>query len=271
MKNILLTILFPILLFFGCDKIENPVISEGEGIVIQGYLYANKPVNDIKISTLASFDESSWQQPINNAEVFLYKNNNPYPLSLTPGDSGYYHYTGDDLSINAGDSISISVTHNGTTATGSTWVPYKPSITYLSKDTLFFSQPSRYYENPESMFSVKWTSPDSENVYYTVNMIPQFGTNWPLLTTNSGTRQSFEKHWTKSEFNFNHYYWTYQNEGKYIFIVYRVNMEYINLISYLFQVEEKFIGTSSNINNGYGVFTAFNSDSCEIYLFNSNE
>ncbi len=274
MKKILISTLLPLLFLIACDKIENPVISKGEGIVIQAYLYANRPVNDIKISTLASFDESSWQKPINNAKVFLYKNNNAFPLTLIPGDSGYYQYEGDDLSINAGDSISISVTHNGITATANTWVPYKPSITYLSKDTLFISQPSHYSGIPEHMFSVEWTSPDSENVYYIYDITPQFKSYWSwryFSSINSGSYKTFENHWSQTQATMDLFFYSLEDMGKYTFYVHRVNMEYINMVSYRFMLDNKFIKTESNIKNGYGIFTAFNSDSCEIYILASNE
>jgi hypothetical protein len=47
-----------------------------------------------------------------------------YPLTASRGDSGYYHYAGNDLAVNAGDLFKISVTHNGQRATAETTIPY---------------------------------------------------------------------------------------------------------------------------------------------------
>jgi len=83
----------------GCEE-SSPLLPEAEQVVVQAYLYANEPVTDIQLTTTyAITSDDTIGAPINDAVVALEKNGKIYPLVSTPGDSGYYHYAGNDLEV----------------------------------------------------------------------------------------------------------------------------------------------------------------------------
>ena len=100
--NLSIIILY-LMLSINCSEEISPVSSFEDGndmFVIRAYVYAGEPVSDIKITSvlpLGSEDQSA--PPINNAQVTLIKDGIQYSLEPSPGDSGYYHYSGDDLIV----------------------------------------------------------------------------------------------------------------------------------------------------------------------------
>jgi len=250
-------------LFICCSNGDNPVIPDTDEIVIQAYLYANKPVTDIKITTLALFDKPETQKPINNALVSLNKNGLDYDLSLSPGDSGYYSYKGKDLTVLPGDSFQLNVTYNGKTAFAKTIIPNAPQITYISVDILWV--PGKIILTDSNKIKVKWQSPDGSNAYFIVDIKPHYDLPWEVYGSTSRLNQyiPFEEKWSFHEFTISFFEKT--EKGDFTFIIYQINREYVEFLMNGILIDGKRKEPFSNIENGYGIFTAFNSDSCRIY------
>ncbi|MEA2064319.1 MAG: hypothetical protein U9P14_11515, partial [Gemmatimonadota bacterium] len=112
----------------GCaDKITFE--PESDLVVIQAYLYAGKPISDIRItSTLGLGSVDSLAPPINDAQVQLIKNGICYLLDPA-GKNGYYRYRtecyeGDcpigELSVEAGYVFMIDFFYLDNVATAQT-------------------------------------------------------------------------------------------------------------------------------------------------------
>ncbi|MBN2411490.1 DUF4249 family protein [candidate division KSB1 bacterium] len=250
--------------FICCSDGDNPIIPDTDEIVIQGYLYANKPVTHIKITTLALYDKPQTQKPINNALVSLNKNGLDYDLSLSPGDSGYYTYAGGDLTVLLGDSFRLNVTYNGKTASATTVVPGAPEFTFISSDTLWH-QPYYKFLSDSNRITFKWTIPDTLYSKLILNIRPEFKSRWEYtITQTSRGYQYVDADWNHNKLVLNYY--RFYEEGSYKVLLTRINKEYYYFLNNMEIVNGKKPDYYSNVLNGYGIFTAFNSDSCRIYF-----
>ena len=137
MKKIAVLFIALLALSLGCTK-ESPLSAGSDLVVVRAYLFAGEPVTDIQITgTLPLGSEETEAPPINDAQVALIKDGKQYDLSLSLGDSGYYHYAGSDLVVEQGDVFEINVVHNDKVATGKTVVPTPPEDLTLSSTTLY--------------------------------------------------------------------------------------------------------------------------------------
>ena len=74
-------------------------------------------------------------EPINDAQITLFKNDVAYTL-VSCSDTGTYHYPGDDLTIKTGDVFSIEALVSDKAATGETAVPESPDSAVQASERL---------------------------------------------------------------------------------------------------------------------------------------
>ncbi len=272
MKTILFILsLFIPLIFFSCES----DVSLGPGsdlVVVRGYIYANEPVRDIQIThTLELGSSDSTAPPINDAVVALFKNDIRYWLVPSDGDSGYYHYAGDDLSIEIGDIISIDVQYQNQHAQGTTTVPEPPSGLVLEKDTLYVPTFSGFpgmgggFDRSSMELNVSWDEDPEALFYIVVESIEKEST--PIdsgIPTGHAPRRFVFPPTNRNEYrifskSLTHY-------GRHVVKVYRVNQEYADLYSSREQDSRDLNEPLSNITGGLGIFSAFSSISAEFYV-----
>lgn len=245
---------------------ESIVAPNNDLLVIQAYVYANEPVNDIRItSTLPLGSEDVSPTPINDASVSILKNGDIYLLKPSLGDSGYYHYDGSDLSIEAGDELTLTVMYLGVTATGSTTVPRAPYNLSLSKDVVVYpefsfpGQGNRRGFFGDFQMSVRWKKETNALYYVKIDNIDanpepvDFG--FPFLSN----FRFISRPTANDSFQVNLF--TLTQLGNHRVKVYRVNQEYADLYLTSSQDSRDLNEPLTNIKNGLGIFSAFNSDS----------
>ena len=109
MKRAIQLFLTIFLIITGCTE-DTPLEPANDSLVVRGYIYAGEPVNDIQItSTLPLGSEETSAPPVNDAKVSLVRDGMVYDLVASAGDSGYYHYPAEDLTINTDDVFTIQV------------------------------------------------------------------------------------------------------------------------------------------------------------------
>lgn len=246
---------------------EMPSVAEEDLVVVRAYLYAGQPVTDIKISgTIALGSQDTTLPPINDAEVYLVKDGQQYDLVPSPGDSGYYHYEGGDLTVESGDEFDINVIHGGRTAWGTTTVPEAPENISASTDSVVI---------PESFFLgesgglesivINWDEIPSalwfvvlENIEANPEPVERgtfFGGGRPgLFITPPRTSNEY----TIRSMQLTHY-------GLHRVRVYRINQEYADLYSSRQQDTRDLNEPLTNIINGLGIFSAFSSQEVLFY------
>jgi hypothetical protein len=263
---ILCAILFFIL---GCQ--ENPIIPEEEQIVLQAYLYADEPVNEVTVMLSRPLSSSDTVNTlISNANVFLYKGNSSYQLTPSVLEPGKYYYTGNDLSILSSDKYKIEVTYNGMITTAETFVPLKPmnmvindtTMTFI-KDTItmpFGGEGIREVIRTSDSLVVTWSNPNLEAYYVVVENVDP---NPQLLQ--SDTLFRFMDRRFVTEPIMRDYYRIFDQDIKYTgrhkITLYHVNQEYVDLYKSRQQDSRSLNEPLTNVKNGLGIFTAFASDS----------
>jgi hypothetical protein len=255
------------LLMLGCSE-ESPLVPQESLVVLQAYLYVDRPIRDIRLTSTLSLDaEGEVAPPINDAKVTLTKDAARYSLPPSAGDSGYYHYDGVDLTVKPGDRFTIEVECFGKTATGTTVVPSAPKDLGISSDTLAvpdFSNisPGNFPDFRSAQLRVHWSNPDASYYYLVIENVDanpeQIESSFPTSPMRIITQPTARDSLIVSAFTLTHY-------GRHRVTLYRVNQEYVDLYESRQQDSRNLNEPLTNIKNGVGIFTAFNSDSVFFY------
>lgn len=264
MKFLILFIFATLLVLSGCTG-DSSLEPSPELLVVRGYLYANEPVNDIQLTkTLSLGSEETSAPPVNDAAVVLVKDGESFSLAPSTGDSGFYHYEGEELTVTPGDEFEIQVTRGETVTTGKTTVPFPPENVTLSATTLTIPQEFRPgMDFSENSITLSWEE-DVSSLFYVViectesdpEEIGDFGGRPPgdgpqrrLLFPPTNHNEQVIGRFTLSYL------------GQHVAKVYRVNQEYADLYQSRNQDSRDLNEPLTNIENGLGIFSAFASES----------
>jgi len=261
----------------GCSEESSPLLQDTSMVVIRAYVYANEPVYDIKITStlpLGSEDESA--PPINDALVTLIKNGKRYALEPSPGDSGYYHYSGNDLTVETGDRLKIEVDYFDKIASGETVVPEPPEEVSISNNEFIVPDFSNigggfigFKDLLNSSLKVYWKN-ENASLYFVA--LENLESDTQPMAMTIGDRQiklggRFRRmSQPTSADSFLVRLMSLSYLGKHSAKVYRVNQEYVDLYSSRNQDSRDLNEPLTNIKNGLGIFSAFNSDSVLFYV-----
>ena len=253
----------------GCSN-SSPLVPESDLVVLRGYLYAGEPVTEIQLtSTLGLGSTDTLAPPIPDAQVTLIKNQVRYSLVATSGRAGYYDYPGGDLQVAAGDQFRIEVSYFGKLASAETIVPPEPAGVAISSnelevqsftfDSTGFGFGRGFLEQDTTGLRVDWRNDDGSTYYVTLD-------NMEADPQPVDTRFPFDRPGriisvpiNTSEYRVNRFQVTHL--GRYRVKVYRVNQEYADLYRSRNQDSRDLNEPLTNVVNGLGVFTAFDSDS----------
>jgi hypothetical protein len=263
--------------FISCE--EEAIYTPDERFVLQAYLYANEPVWDVSIKNAVPLTVTdSIGEPINDAVITLYKNDVAYTL-VSSSDTGTYQYNGNDLTVDEDDIFSIEAIVGEKTASGTTTVPKSPDGVAMSVENIvlpeinvdgvtgrpeFGIMQTLKALIDEVQMDVVWDNPDNLLHFVVIEnaednqetIFPDFGGKFG----SSGGKGSFQRisaptRESSYEINFTEMqYW-----GQYIVKVYRVNQEYAALYENLEQDSRDLNEPPTNVKNGLGIFSAFNS------------
>jgi Domain of unknown function (DUF4249) len=262
-------ILLTVLISTGCTE-DTLVLPESDLVVLKGYLFANSAVTEIQLSsTLPLGSEDSLGPPISDADIRLIKDGNTYQLEPTTGREGYYNYPGNDLSVNTGDEFRIEVEYFGKTATAKTVVPSAPVGVDMNTDELLIEEftfgrgfrPGMFGSDDDDTTSVKviWDNEDNGTYYVTLENIEEDPEQIDLGLPFSRPRRIISIPISGDQYIVSQLSVTHLGEHK--AKVYRVNQEYVDLYSSRQQDTRDLNEPLTNVVDGLGVFSAFNSDS----------
>ena len=268
MKKLILIPIALFIIFSGCT-LDSLIAFDDDLIVVRAYIYANEPISDIQVTgTIPLGSEATELPPINDADVVLIKEGQRYSLVPSEGDSGYYHYDGDDLVVETGDKYEIEVKYQNQLATGTTYVPEAPEGVTISKSTLNFpdfdTMPG-YGEQGASLDSMSLTinwQQVNDALYFVV--VENTDENPTAVDTNfiGGYKRFISSPFASDEFEVNAMMMTHY--GDHVVKVYRVNQEYADLYESRDQDSRDLNEPLTNINGGLGIFSAFNSN--DVYF-----
>ncbi len=238
--------------------------------VVEAFLYAGEPVDDIRIkSTFPLTDEEDTSVPINDAEVTISKYGQEYSL-VPSGLDGYYHYPGDDLEISTNDVFELQVSQGGITATAITQVPTPTVGLQLSQDSIkvpilpiaqgrdaVVEALGNFLSG--SSIQANWNN-DIGDLYFMV--VERVGDDvdpiFPQQVIDAIERFRFVSEPT-DEATMTFLAGTLESFGRYAIRVYHINNEYAELYDNRAQDSRDLNEPPSNVTNALGVFSAFNS------------
>jgi hypothetical protein len=267
-KLILSAILFAMLLLTGCNE-DSPLEPGEDQVVVQAYIYANEPVEGIRLSFMLPLDveEGTEMSPVNDALVKLIKNGQSYELENSPGDSGYYHYSDTDLTIETNDVFNLEIEHGDKILTAQTAVPAEPQNVSLSSTTMRVPTIEDIIGGgvniSELLVTVNWDN-ENEDLFYVTS--ENLEANPTSVNSDLGDRiksrifpPTRSDEFTLNPLQFTHY-------GTHLVKVYRVNQEYADLYETQEQDSRSLNEPLTNIENGLGVFSAFHSNTDSLVL-----
>ncbi len=258
MKKLYFLIL-PILFLAACGEDETPPSNK---FVIEAFLFAGEPVDDIYIKTTFPItEEEDISEPISTATVTLYKENTAY--TLIPSDSaGYYHYPDSNLMVEIGDEFQIEVTHDGITATAETFVPEPPTGLQVMPDTLIFP-PLNNADSTRAIIAAlqmnaTWDNPNEDFYYLVIETVGNIEPVFPASVQDLLARFRYVSEPTDGNvitvpgvgFTF---------LGTHKVKLYRINQEYVDLYLNQEQDSRDLNEPPTNVTNALGVFSAFSS------------
>ena len=247
------------------ETAESPFVNT---VVVAAYIYAGQPAKNFKVTRLIPFNADSTDEfYINDAEIDIIHNEKPYRLILSPGDSGYYHYPGEDLRILASETYELRMNYFGEEINAFTTVPEKPDGLEITTQELFVEPIYEFFDLRNRNIGdvdILWSNDHAEYYYVLIDNVETNPTNIDvngiLENFKGGRNFSFITQPTQLDiyrmrgFNLQQY-------GTHRATLFKVNQEYADLYESNEQDSRDLNEPLNNINNGLGIFTSFNSDS----------
>lgn len=269
MKTHLLYLTLFSLLFISCDDENLNNIADNQ-FVVEAFLYAGEPINDIRIKTTYPLtEEEDTSVPINDAEVTLIKEGQRFAL-VASGEDGFYHYPNSDVTVETDDVFELEVKYSGIMATAETTVPTPTTGLQLSQDSLFvptlpFSAGvdsiratiGNFLSN--SSIEATWDNPNEDLYFLVVESVSDtLDPIFPTQVVEALARFRFVSEPTDAA-SFTFLAGTLESFGTYTTKVYHINREYADLYENREQDSRDLNEPPSNVVNALGVFSAFNS------------
>jgi hypothetical protein len=256
---------------------EKEKLDNGHGanmIVIQGYLYAGKPVDSLRLSqTVLLNSADTLFHGITDATVTIKYNGINYKLTAILNMPSYYQ--GDpSFIISSGQTYALKINYNNDTITSQTVVPTYPSGFQISDTILTIDTTLTSFRgiSDTSSVLVSWNNPNKD--YYFIILTYKDSTLKPItfISTNPRTgvtaidtvRGSFTRRLQSSPIQTSSYKISassMSSYGNYEFKLYKVTKDYANLYQSRTQSTINLNEPFTNINNGLGIFTSFSADS----------
>ncbi len=256
------TAFFSILVFLVSCKQEE--ISEfTDTPVLESYIQPGDYLN-VKISRQTAFSSnvSYSSDNIDQLDIKVMLNNNTVHKLLPIGDGKYIDSS---LIVSENDQYVLSFPYNSKNITAYTYIPSQPSNITQSDTVIYIERMSSTSGPPTGGSSmadpvtITWDNTDHsyyliivENIESTLDPIRDFGDDTPPsnLFRKQPTNSSSEEIRTME----------FQYYGTHRIIIYHVLPDYAALYNQNSTNSQNLTNPSSNIANGYGIFTGLNSD-----------
>ncbi len=271
MRYVLLT---AVLICIGCVNTGYDYEEEISKVVIVGYLYGNEPVTNISVKTLLVYGAESdsieqKQYPVEDALVVLTYNGLQKTLEHTTNGL----YQAPDVIVEVGKTYELEVTVRDSVkncdivAAARTTVPVKTQTPALIDTVLFSKQFTSSKDFDWLNAPALWLSINNPDHYYYIAEVKSIDPNAELIVESFSPEfyRSFPFNGEKTRISVgeNLYYF-----GKNMVTIYKFNEELADLWSchpFTNSWNEPPGTFISNIENGYGLFTALTSSDTVIF------
>jgi len=236
-------------------------------LVVQGYLYANRAFDSIKLVNAISSDKPFNSNPVINAKVVIKTAETSYELTGIQNHPGVYYYPGNNFIVRPDSNYTLTIAFNGQTITAITNIPAKSSHPKLSNDTIYTTN--------------NVTSSNISSTYATLSW--QSGTNYTFIILNYLEKDTVPNNLVSHE-NYVPFYLQqplpdenvlsiqmsdFNYLGAYNIIVCQVNNDFTNLFNGL-SGNGLVYASGNNITGGYGIFTGLYTDTIKLMVVKGN-
>ncbi len=236
--------------------------------VVESYLAQGTSLLEVKADQLLPFTEdgNDTQQPLQGLEVWVRHHNNNY--LLYEDTTGVYRYQSPGFRVDTGSYL-LEFDYKGKPIKATTTVPSKPtnynsSTTTLSVERIASGSFGFSFDSFDPV-ELTWDNPD--NGYYFMKLEYLEATQDYINGNMEDTGREFENTLVSDPFIGNAYSYDQRNIvffGTYRIVLFRINQEYANMFESISQNSQNLTSPLTNIENGWGIFTGFNSDT--LYL-----
>lgn len=252
----------------GCYDSEL-VFEDQYEVVVEAYLYVNKQENKVNLSNMISFgSDTVGGEMITGADLSLHREAQSWILTQRESIPGTYFFE-EELAMIPGDTFMLLVELGEEILYAKTIVPDDPPPLSMSASSIRIPKVEsimefRDIEMPDPM-ELSWENPEAKYFFlniqniesYPISIMPDPPEDRPF----AGGGFAFQMITQPTNDNFysidmrqlTHF-------GTHRVIFTSVNDEYVNLYNSLNQDTRELNEPYSNIKNGLGIFTAFNSD-----------
>ena len=259
MKHLIIIILI-LFVLTSCER-QDEITIDTDIPVLEAYLLPGKGIENIKLTKLIPYstEDDVVLETINDAEIKIISNNQVYNLMQSKIESGYYYYADSSLLINEDTEYKIEFSYNERLVSASTISPTKPANFKISDSKIYMD---RIVEGSTPTFSsetyeIIWDNPDEKYYYLSIELMESnpdpinYNYDEEPENTLSNLMQIDVYNLTSRAIRF---------FGTYRVVLYKVNQEYVNLYENISQTSLSITEPITNIENGKGIFTSFNSD-----------
>ncbi len=239
--------------------------------VIEGFVFAGEPVNNIKIKEQIGIDQpDSIEQLITTASVILIKNDKEYVLQY---DNGKYKYVGSDLNIVSGDVLRLEATVGDRLAYAETVVPEVTAGLSLSDSQIVVPSLILTFGLQDKLtalffnarITARWNNSDDALHFIVIEPVvdevdPMFPDGFPQSALDFLGGFKFAPRALEVD-TFSIIGIAFETYGRHRVKVYKVNQEYADLFSNPEQDSRDLTAPPTNVVNGFGIFSAFAADS----------
>ena len=237
--------------------------------VVEAYLYVDKVDNQVKLTNMISFgSDTVGGEMITGAQITMHHKPDSWILTHNDSIPGTY-YLEEELTMTAGDTFSLSVELDEEVLTAITIIPDNPPPVSMSAYRINIPKVEsmmgfREIEMPDPL-ELTWDNPEAKYYFLNIQNIESYPISVmpdpPADRPSAGGGFAFQMITQPTNDNFytidlrqlTHY-------GTHRIIFTSVNDEYVSLYNSLNQDTRELNEPYSNIENGLGIFTAFNSD-----------
>lgn len=277
MKKTLISILVVATIMVGCNKTEDAALSLENMAVVASFLSPNQTPTVILSSATAYTDDTTTvvNNVISGLTIKLSTGDLEYNLAEVDSIPGTYQESSGNLNIEPGMTYQLSFTYKDLDISSSTIIPTKPE-NYEISDTIISLE--RITEdigpgNPPTMEELELTWDNEEADYYILN-IQYMEEEYDTINTmfeiedaeaiaNFSTEPIQTDYFTIRSMQFSFF-------GKYRIVLSHISPEYAKLYESLSQSSlEGLTEPESNVINGKGIFTSYNSDTLFINVTES--
>lgn len=246
------------LLLVSCEEEISTITLDNESIVVTGYLYANQPIDSIRVSKSIAYSSDGNLEVVDDLEIII--NDGTEDIILESIGNGYYRNP--DHVVKTETTYTLEFIYEEETISSETYIP-APVNVELSAESIklekivFTGGPPSSFPEPV-VVDITWDNPskdyffvvienNEEDPEYVNEIFEQFSVDRPDLFFRTEP-EIMDIYSINSQREL-------QTYGTYEIIVYRLNSDYAALYETVGSSTLSIQEPPSNVNNGLGIFT----------------